>query len=144
MFDARAALEVLASECGGAQVWDCGAGRVRVRGAGRGLYTAEYSGAMSARCFAALRGHVVAATLEATVLLLDMCKVLDMQLEPPPVLSGTYPACTAPGVVLCRPEQYAMWSAYAAKLAERGVTRIVFYDSERALALSVVDALAQH
>jgi hypothetical protein len=125
-----------------AQTWDCGAGRVRVRQEGSGIYLAEYSGVIGDACFEALRGHVVAATMGARVLVLDMCKVLSTHAKAP-VAPRAYPPRSAPGVVICRADHHAMWSAYATTVAALGVMRVVFLESERGLALRLAQVLAQ-
>lgn len=140
----RAPTRIQGTPAPGGLVWNCGAGRARVCNEGGGLYRAEYSGAVSEACFYTLRAHVVSATLDAKALVLDMSKVLDLHMGVPTAPPGTYRARAAPGVVLCRADHHAMWSAYAVHLAKRGITRVVFYDSEQALALTVARALAQH
>ena len=119
----------------------CGAGQVRVRTMQDGVCSIVYSGVIGDVCFANLRQNVVLATLGAKVLLIDMTGVLSTSVLVPPIHAGLYPIDAPPGVVICREDQLSTWRQYAGDIAEHGIMRVVFLDSERALALLVAQSL---
>ena len=119
----------------------CGAGQVRVRTMQDGVCSIVYSGVIGDVCFANLRQNVVLATLGAKVLLIDMTGVLSTSVLVPPVPASLYPNTAPPGVVICREDQLSTWRQYAGDIAEHGIMRLVFLDSERELALLVAQSL---
>ena len=118
-----------------------GAGRARVENLGDGLMQAVYSGAIGVAAFANLRGDVIHATEGARVILIDMTAVLATSVLVPPIPTSVYRANHAPGVVICRKDQLAVWRKYAQEGAQIGVTRLVFSDALRPLALAAAQAL---
>ena len=123
-------------------VFNCGPARVRVRTLQNGIFSVVYSGVIGAMSFASLRQNVILATLEARGLLIDMTAVLSTCVLVPPIPTSLYPSNSAPGVVVCRVDQLTTWQQYASDIAGHGIMRIVFLDSERALAQSVARSLA--
>lgn len=124
------------------QVFNSGAGRVRVRTLPDGIASVKYSGAIGEGSFASLRQNVVVATIGAKALLIDMTAVLSTTHLVPPIPASLYPAKAAPGVVICRDDQLSVWRQYSVDIGRLGVKRAVFPDALRDLALSTAQTLA--
>lgn len=120
-----------------------GGGRVHVSEVAPGVYRVAYGGAVSAECFYAMRSHAVAASAGARSIMLDATAMLSTSCETIPIPPDSGLRDLVPGVIVCRPDQHAAWSAYAAAMLERKVTRCVFLDHERADALLVAQAFAR-
>ena len=110
--------------------------RVACKRKGR-LALAYYSGPMCIQAFEELRPRVVQASTGAACLVLRMNKSLSL-MGSAPFVQGYRPGAV-PGAVIVRPDQYAMWSSYAQAMAQAGIRRAVFLDSELELCRQWVD-----
>lgn len=115
-------------------VFNCGSARARVHRYNSGVCHVHYSGVMSPTCFIHLRENVIDATQDATLLKLQMSKMLMVTDIPPSLTKDVYRANAVPGAVIVRADQYEVWRAYASRLADIGITRVVFLDSQLAQA----------
>lgn len=106
------------------------AGSVRYRTDKSGVTVAEYGGAMCAKTLVHLRDSVAAQAPEtlAYVVRLDRTCLM-MGIDPFIPTPGDVSALPG-GVVVCRPDQLDAMKAYARHMAERGVVRVVFLESE--------------
>lgn len=122
--------------------YDLRQARVRIQNFKGGISAAVYSGMVDAESFEVLSLAAVKMAQSKHVLVIDTSKVfttVDLSQEFTPAPNGL---ARLPGVVICREDQLVPWQRYAAKLAQYGVIRVVFLDSERAQALSLADFFA--
>ena len=110
--------------------------RVVCRRKGR-LALACYSGPMCHQAFEALRLRVVQASSGAACLVLRVDRSLCL-MGANPFVNG-YSPVAVPGAVIVRPDQYSLWSDYAQVMAQAGIRRAVFLDSELELCRQWVD-----
>lgn len=111
------------------------AGFVRYRTNESGVTIAEYGGAMCGRTLVHLRDSVAADVPDT--------RAYVVRLERTCLLMGVDPFIPAPGdvsampggVVVCRPDQLDAMRIYAMHMANRGVVRVVFLESELQQAL---------
>lgn len=93
----------------------------------------EFSGPVCEAAFGSLAPRVLEETRGARTLAIRMDSCLMLTDRPPAVADG-YQGNTAPGCVIVRADQFDIWSDYAAMLAQVGIRRIVFLDSQLHLA----------
>ena len=98
-----------------------------------GMLETSYGGVLTSAAFDVLRGDVLRETARASAVVIRMDKSLIAMADMPDVPRGTYHVRAVTGAVIVRADQYAMWSAYARRLAQIGVMRAVFLDSQGAL-----------
>lgn len=115
-------------------------GRATVHSLGVDVWSVRYSGVISAACFDGLRRDVLQTTQGAQSMILRMDTALT--LSTPPIPNGTYAANTAPGVVVVREDQHAVWLEYARRVARLGIIRAVFLQRDLVLARQVMDCFA--
>ncbi len=113
----------------------CGSGRASVgRIAPCGVFEACYTGNITAKAFDVLRCEALRASLGAATFVVRLDGGLFRADDNPEVTEGSYSEDVAPGALIVRPDQYAMFSAYAARAARYGVMRSVWLDSHSAKA----------
>ena len=100
----------------------------------------QYSGVMCRRCLFELRRHAIEATKDCRVLVLDYSKVLFAMSEfaQATKLDGV---TDAPAALIVREEHYAFAWAYAEKMEEQGIMRVVFVPSQMQQVWRWVDRL---
>jgi hypothetical protein len=123
-----------------AQVFSHHSARAACRVQGRVL-TVNFSGAINQAGFCALDLAVMPLRIGNLVALERMDKALTMT-SSSPLCDRAWPRGTPPSVVIVRDDQYAMASEFCAFLALRGVIRIVFKQSQTAMALRLVARIA--
>ena len=123
-------------------VFQCKSARAAVHEVRPFVWRAEYTGPMCRECFDDLRAKVVQATQEARVLLIRMDRALSVSALVPEVPPTTYRINRAPAAVIVRPDQFDVWQAYADRMADIGIMRAVFLESQLAQAHRLVDCLA--
>ena len=106
------------------------------------VYSVEYSGVLSRSCFAELRAKVIDATQEARVLTLHVEKALMAENAAPAIPLDTYRLNMAPAAVIVRPDQFDVFTDYAEKMADLGITRVVFLYSQQMESRLFVDCLS--
>jgi hypothetical protein len=101
----------------------------------------EYSGVICRRCLTELRLQAIEATKDDRVLVLDYSKVLFAMAEfiPCTLSDGT---TQAPAALIVQPEQYAFAWAYAEKMEELGIMRVIFLPSQMKQVWRWVDRMA--
>ena len=116
------------------------ASRVACESSG-GVFLSAYSGPICASTFDNLRARVIESSAGADCMVMRMDKSITLMSCRPKLSGGTYPAGAAPGAVIVRDDQYALWSNYADAMADMGVRRVVFRDSQLAMCREWVDAI---
>lgn len=112
------------------KMFSCQSARALVwRDSGR-AWTAEYSGVLTADCFANLRALVIAETQDASVMTLNMSRALMAIPEAPQIPADTYGINHTPGAVVVRQDQFDAWRNYAGQMADLGIIRVVFLVSQ--------------
>jgi hypothetical protein len=106
-------------------------GRIGVNGE----MAAVYSGPVSAATFRTLSPLVLAATRGASVIVIRMDGCLTLMESPPHVPQGAYAVAAPDGCVIVRADQIDLWSGYAERMAQHGIRRVIFLDSQLPLAL---------
>ena len=96
------------------------------------VWRTAYSGVMSAGCFAVLRARVIKATLHSRVLVIHMERALTALGDVLPIPRSTYGLHRAPGVIVVRPDQLALWSDYADRMGAIGITRMILLEQQQA------------
>lgn len=123
------------------RVFSCNSGCVQVRQVGADVWCARYSGLLCKETFSSLRRDVLQATHGAKAMLLRMNR--SMTLVAPPVPKDDYKLNKAPGVIVVRPDQYAMWMEYAQLMAKIGVVRAIVLQTEQALAHQLLECFSE-
>ena len=114
-----------------------GAGRAKVRDG----YAVTYDGVIGAASFAYLRAMVIASTYGAPALLFDVSRMVDSSILVPSLPHGPQMYTMAPGAIVCREDQIEIWKAYAKRLAELGIMRVVFSSARFPVAVRIVDSM---
>ena len=125
---------------GVAQTFRHHAARVACKSIG-GVFLSAYSGPICVQAFDNLRARVIESSAGANCMIMRMDKSLTLMACRPKLPGGTYPVGAAPGAVIVRDDQYAMWSDYADAMADMGVRRVVFRDSQLELCREWVGAI---
>ena len=123
-------------------VFQCKSARAAVHEVRPFVWSADYTGPMCHECFDELRAKVLQATQEARVLLIRMDRALSVSALVPDVPPTTYRINRAPAAVIVRPDQFDVWQDYAKRLADIGIMRAVFFDSQLVQARRLVACLA--
>ena len=97
--------------------------------------SAVFHGPLCLAAFEAIAPRVLGATCAAAVLVVRMDGGLTAMSQTPQVPALAYADLAPEGCIIVRRDQSALWSAYAESLAQFGIRRVVFLDSQLAAAL---------
>lgn len=107
---------------------------------GRVAFT-SVSGPLGVDSFQALRLRIAEAGNGSACMVLRVDHAVNMMQTIPWMPSDIRKLGAIPGAVIVRPDQYAMWAAYAKSMSSVGVKRLVFLDSQRDLCREWVDVM---
>ena len=94
-----------------------------------GVFEGAYTGEMTAKAFDALRSEALNASRSAKAFVVRLDGGAFQAGENPEVCEGSYGEGVAPGALIVRPDQYAVFAAYAMNAARFGVMRSVWLES---------------
>ena len=97
--------------------------------------SAVFHGSLCLAAFEAIVPRVLGEACAATVLVVRMDGSLTAMRRTPKVQESAYGGVSPEGCIIVRRDQSALWSAYADNLAQYGIRRVVFLDSQLAAAL---------
>lgn len=106
----------------------------RVQWLKEGVAEVFYAGVLTHEDFELLRAEVLMATCFARAVVLRMDATISALSRAVISKAGGYPAEAPPAALVCRVEDYALWSEYSRAAAERGVMRAVFLQDHLRLA----------
>ena len=122
--------------------YDCDGAYVRVEEIRKHVWSIEYFGPLSDHCFNYLRAKAIESTAAARVVLVRMDKSLMISSIVPALPEGAYRSNLAPGVIIVREDQKAVWTEYTRKVQSLGIMRVVLLPDQLALANQIVGRLS--
>lgn len=110
------------------QTFNHESGRADVARFADGVWQVNYTGVMTPEGFDVLRSKVVAATLDAKIIVAHVERALLLFADPPPITMNMIRPGKAAAAVVVRRDQLAVWDEYAAKMDGIGIKRLIFLD----------------
>ena len=89
-----------------------------------------YRGPLCVAAFGSLEPQVMSVTCDAPVVVIRLDGSVHVMEQMPEAEKGHQGHYAPEGCIIVRRDQFALWSGYAEKLAQQGIRRVVFLDSQ--------------